>query len=98
MSELQQALIELDMALTGKPRSVCLHTARSQRVTAESWLGDVYYLSDGGYSRVGVNYEFKIHLTCDSLPATQSRWLQAQDAVARVECALHAELRACGWN
>lgn len=43
----------LDCALTGKPYKDCLHTFTSVRHSILQFLqGDLYYLSDGGYSRL----------------------------------------------
>lgn len=43
----------LDCALTGKPYRDCLHTFHCVPHTPERLIsGDLYYLSDGGYSRL----------------------------------------------
>lgn len=43
----------LDCALTGKPYRDCLHTFTCVPHTPERLIsGDLYYLSDGGYSRL----------------------------------------------
>lgn len=52
-SDLRDLLIQLDMALTGKPRHAAEHTARGQ--TLDPLSDRIYYLSDGGYSRIGLN-------------------------------------------
>lgn len=56
--ELVQAVITLDMILTGKTRHDCQHTARSfETVGIEEFIeGEIYYLSDGGHSRVNMVY------------------------------------------
>jgi len=68
---LRVAYIALDMALTGKPEGRCDHNWTLQYHEWENYkpgkdvapncierlTGGVYYLSDGGYSRIGISPE-----------------------------------------
>lgn len=46
-------MIALDMVLTGHSLQDCVHTANCTKKSPEDLLtGNIYYLSDGGYSRI----------------------------------------------
>lgn len=86
---LRAAYIALDMALTGKPEGRCDHNwtlqyhewanyKPSKDVApnfAEKFLREVYYLSDGGYSRVGLDPDAQeLFLTSNSRKEVKARW------------------------
>jgi len=49
----KELIIALDCALTGKSYIECLHTYNSVNHSVDKFLeGELYYLSDGGYSRI----------------------------------------------
>jgi hypothetical protein len=49
----KELITHLDCALTGKPYEDCMHTFNCVPHTPEEFImGDLYYLSDGGYSRL----------------------------------------------
>lgn len=71
-------LILLDCALTGKTYYEAAHTAKNQR--GRFPLDDVYYLSDGGYSRVGFNRETgKLFLTYNSRDEVREVWPRCEE-------------------
>lgn len=61
LADLIEAVISLDMILTGKTRSECLHTSKSLVPfgVEEFATGELYYLSDGGYSRINIVVDSK---------------------------------------
>ena len=86
---LRAAYIALDMALTGKPEGRCDHNwtlkfhewsnyKPSKDVApdfAERFLHDVYYLSDSGYSRVGLDPDTQeLFLTSNSRKEVKACW------------------------
>src|SRR6516164_7199915 len=84
----------LDLALTGKlPHEV----ARSWRNSDPShhdpaswaYASDCYYLSDGGYSRIGYNVETgHLFLTSNSREAVRQQWRDCKELIAGVEQAI----------
>ncbi len=78
----RQLLVALDVALTGKPfaRAVKTQNDHSKEFNEdpETWFlfgTDVYYLSDGGYSRIGFNEETsKLFITSNSLDKPKELW------------------------
>lgn len=86
---LYEHIINLDVVLTGKTHSEAAQTARHQahifNDAAERFLHnrEVYYLSDGGYSRVFISYEGDLLLTQNSLDKVKARWATPQGVEAR---------------
>ena len=78
MNEKYKELITfLDCALTGKPYEDCLHTFSNSscKTPEEFYWNKIYYLSDGGYSRlVYGDYECKVLLSNDSTPKVKDAW------------------------
>lgn len=71
-------LILLDCALTGKPYKDAAHAAKNQR--GRFPLNDVYYLSDGGYSRICFDPETgKIFLTHNSRDEVREAWEKCEE-------------------
>lgn len=93
MTELQQLMAALDLALTGKDSS-----ARHGFKNAEAWLTDserAWYLSDGGYSRVMVSDDIRDpHLFLSSVSRREvfERWDAALPQRRAVESLIRREL------
>ena len=85
---IRDLMIQLDMALTGKARHVAEHTASGQGFDPVEHR--IYYLSDGGYSRVVVNDDCQLSLTSSSLDRVKQAWSQpdVQTLIAAISNAL----------
>ena len=84
--DLQLNLILLDAALTDHPWNHVAHGAAQKQWTAEQWLSGVYYLSDGGYSRIAFDEEAgKIFLTSESLERPKQLWPAMSRIIAEIE-------------
>lgn len=61
MNKYKELITYLDCALTNKPYKDCLHTfSNSYANNEEEFIcGELYYLSDGGYSRLSYNDEYE---------------------------------------
>lgn len=74
----KELLIQLDMILTAQGRPTAEHTSKQfksiERLVFDS--DNVYYLSDGGYSRVGFSERdnFRVFLTTNSTEKVKTRW------------------------
>ena len=71
-TRLRSHLIDLDMTLTGKSRGEAEHMARGQK--PDPFGDNVYYLSDGGYSRVVLHWDGGVNLTSSSLDRVKEAW------------------------
>jgi hypothetical protein len=75
-----EAVQRLDAMLTGKDAKTAAHTWRDQPHLhlPVDWLysREVYYLSDGGYSRLGHNEKGDVWLTSESKDRVRSFWDQ----------------------
>lgn len=82
-------LVALDSALTGKPYEECWRNRPdSGPTTVQQWFEsmDVYYLSDGGYSRLGCNWDTaRLFLTSNSLDPAKAAFQQHPALVSRLE-------------
>lgn len=95
MNELQELLVKLDMALTGKTLKQAQHTSRNSAIKdVDGWLfgsghDRCYYLSDGGYSRVTceaiIDDPPRIYLTSNSLQRVKDRWEDVKGLRAQIE-------------
>jgi hypothetical protein len=76
LNSFQWAMFNLDTALTGHLEKDVLHMVLDQPATPEAWFdrGDVWYLSDGGYSRVGFNLGHGLYLTSSSRDEVKQAW------------------------
>jgi len=83
LSDLLKKMAKLDQALTGKDWRTVTQQAYSYKdkfsdpeyMFGFAYGGDVYYLSDGGYSRVGVSDESgKLFPTSNSLDKVKNNW------------------------
>lgn len=83
--ELNEALVQLDLALTGK----CPHNAMARTVTLEQALFEVIYMNDGGYSRIAFNDQtMKLFLTSNSRTEVKEKWGQVESERQKVESLL----------
>lgn len=85
---LYEHIVHLDCVLTGKSLSEAAQTARHQAHIlddAERFLynREIYYLSDGGYSRVFMTDEGELLLTQNSLDKVRARWTTPEGVDAR---------------
>lgn len=102
--DLKTMLVRLDMALTGKDKATAEQSARNQaRVLADPeaflTMGDAYYLSDGGYSRVKASDETgRLVLLSQSRQEVKDRWQTStvQREVKDIEDALRQFLIMMG--
>lgn len=73
----------LDLALTGKATN---YHQRDRWNTADSWIGDSFYLSDGGYSRLFLSLETgSILLDSVSRREVKERWNSEEARTLRGE-------------
>jgi hypothetical protein len=88
MTDFQRKLACLDAVLTGKYSADVVHTAKFNAATPEMFaFGDsLYYLSDGGYSRIGYNNSAKkLFLTSESLERPKASWALCECLIASIE-------------
>ena len=85
------ALIALDKQLTEKSQKVCEHTARSQSRDVYDLMSNLYYLSDGGYSRLRIADDFTVHLAQGARAEVQFNWEYAEREIKAVNDALFEE-------
>jgi hypothetical protein len=86
MTPLQEKLISLDTALTEKTQRETEQTGRNQNASAETLYMNTYYLSDGGYSRVGYDMSTeRVFLDSLSLPKVRENWAKCTDLIREVE-------------
>lgn len=84
-----QALIELDMILTGHSKEDAETMARQQEHIANDpiefiFMSDAYYLSDCGYSRVFADVETgELKLSSVSLQKVKDKWHTPEAQVVR---------------
>lgn len=83
-------LAYLDSFVTGKPWANVCHTARnfSQSHTFEDFaLGELYYLSDGGYSRINIcDIEpIKLQLCAGAREEVREKWALCKELIADIE-------------
>jgi len=98
-SPLQLNLILLDAALTDKPWNEVAHRAYQKQWTTEKWIDDIYYLSDGGYSRIVLDEETgKIFLASESLNRPKDLWPLMQKIVREIEQIIQRDLINFGWE
>jgi hypothetical protein len=84
MSTVAELMIRLDMALTGKSRHEAEHTAKGQELSP--WGERIYYLSDGGYSRIVVTEDYVLFVASESLNRVRTAWQRpdVQSIVAEI--------------
>ena len=94
----------LDCALTQKKYSQCLHTYRNAPEKMKdplNWIlsSDIYYLSDGGYSRISTTWNgedfdsVNIHLSSESRKETKESWERCKELISDVEDSIKIAVR-----
>jgi len=91
----QELVCQLDQALTDKKWSRVEQTYRNQPPLHDpvNWLGRLYYLSDGGYSRIWCDDHGHLSLASESLPDVKSSWPRCQYLIAEVERDIAAAIK-----
>ncbi len=86
----QDQVCYLDQALTGKDwRMVCqMYRNQPEMHDPINWVGRVYYLSDGGYSRIACDWHGRLFVMSESLPLVKAAWPQCRRLIAEVERAI----------
>ncbi len=95
-NELLWRLALLDQALTGKDERWIKNQLHHRfGLSAEVLiLGDMYYLSDGGYSRVVWDQESeRLFLASESRAEVKARWGQCGETIGEAEAILSAGQR-----
>ena len=87
-ASLYEHILHLDSVLTGKSHSEVAHNLRHQAhiftdVERFVYHREIYYLSDGGYSRVFMTDDGELLLTQSSLDKVKARWATAEGIEAR---------------
>ena len=96
LNDWQWKMLNLDCALTGKPAQHVANQIHNQagNTSPDEWLekgGGEWYLSDGGYSRLGFNENTgHLFVTDNSLPGVKESWGRCSELVADVEELLRA--------
>ena len=97
LTSLQTKLMQLDAALTGHAKAA-EHAARQKRFDHERLMGDLYYLSDGGYSRLAYSFQDRrLFLTSNSIEPTRSNWDRCASLVQDVEADMTSWLESQGY-
>lgn len=102
MSEFARLIVSLDMLLTGHSEKDCRHTFSRKDgdwSSAAFWMWDrpdIYYLSDGGYSRLATSLEnYCIFLCMGATQSVQDRWHDPDVRLirGRIDQLLRAEVK-----
>lgn len=98
MTELQETVARLDGLLTGKVQEALRNAKQRDYMFADITTfiaevsSDAYYLADGGYSRLMIDYDGVVRgLSQVSLAAVKARWADpaVQAMVARLQTLLN---------
>jgi hypothetical protein len=99
LNDFQRLMLNLDAALTGNEPSRIASQYHHYPQTVEKWMAEpggnpIWYLSDGGYSRVvwGIETE-TLFLTYNSTSRVVARWEHALPQRIAVLCYLVAEYK-----
>lgn len=88
LASLYEHILHLDSVLTGKSHSEVAHNLRHQAhlfndMERFAYLREIYYLSDGGCSRVYMTDDGELLLTQNSLDKVKAKWETAEGIEAR---------------
>lgn len=90
--ETLKALADLDVELTGKSYRDCANNAQQYKDRDVFYLmSNLYYLSDGGYSRLRIAEDFTAHLAMGARAEIQFNWEYADRAIQAVNDELAEE-------
>lgn len=88
----REAFVNLDMELTGKPLAQCQHNACNQgRQDIFDLMTNLYYLSDGGYSRIRIADDYTVHLAQGARAEIEFNWQYAERRIKALNEALRME-------
>lgn len=99
LNPFQRVMLELDVALTGNSPAKVASQIHHYPESVEAWIREpggnpLWYLSDGGYSRVvWITRTGKMNLTYNSTPPVVARWEQAAPQVKAAEDFCNAEYK-----
>jgi hypothetical protein len=95
LNPFQRLMVELDCLLTGHSAEEVAQQMHHKPATPVEWFdrGREWYLSDGGYSRVWVDYEGHLFLGSNSLDRVKEAWPIATDTRIRIEGVVQTALR-----
>lgn len=85
---LAEQIVWLDCFLTGASHHDAKHTNKNSIIThnLENFLeGDCYYLSDGGYSRIYLNFDGKLCIDSVSTDKAKKNWEHAIELIRDIE-------------
>lgn len=95
-TDFQWRMFDLDAALTGKDARHVAQTTRQKRwTTVLEWLDhyDIWYLSDGGYSRIGFSWESRdLFLCSESRAEVKAAWERCAKLMADAEAEIRKAL------
>ena len=98
MNKFQESLAYLDAFLTRKSWREVKKTAQDQNFTPEKLLSEIYYLSDGGYSRIALNESTgKLFLTSVSLDGPKQNWKYVKELKEDIERSVQTYCIAMGY-
>jgi hypothetical protein len=102
LTVLQYRLAMLDAFLTRQEWRAVVQTAKNQSGRVEDINSRTYYLSDGGYSRIGIGLpqeDNSIPVFLDSVSREEVRlgWVMARELVEDVRQAAYDEWKAAGY-
>lgn len=91
----REAFVNLDKELTGKPLEQCQQNACQQLARQDVFdlMSNLYYLSDGGYSRIRIAEDFTAHLAQGARAEIEFNWLYADREIKALNEALAIEGR-----
>jgi hypothetical protein len=90
MTPFQEKIAYLDAALTGKDWRAVSHSALYQNANPDVlYCGAMYYLSDGGYSRVYFDDSSgRLLLASESRNEVKASWINCRELISDVESAV----------
>ena len=84
-TQYRELITTLDCALTGKSYKQCLETFQNSACRKPDRLiaGELYYLSDGGYSRIFFHdFTLEIYLASESRDEVKVAWERCSELIA----------------
>ena len=101
LTPFQEKLARIDQILTGKDWETVARKAAQFPYDIEKLITDIYYLSDGGYSRLywrdnfeDDEYKGRLVLGSESLDETWDNWEKAKPLVTEVEREVNEAINA----